>query len=179
MSEDVNRNINETLQYNIGTIIHEFNHDERQTIRSIENLSKKQTNARYAVIFTETCIRENLLPKFTNIRLYDQAVQQSEQTLGFRRNLLKEEARKKKRILDDITNKLSDASKSYQELNVSVDLKQRTDDALQDLIQVHERVVKTRIVRKLSSLYGGQVNIPEKNDSYVNLSSHVLTEDQK
>ena len=56
MSEDVNRNINETLQYNIGTIIHEFNHDERQTIRSIENLSKKQTNARYAVIFTETYI---------------------------------------------------------------------------------------------------------------------------
>ena len=45
MSEDVNRDVNETLLDNIGTIIREFNHDERKTIRKLENLGKKQTNA--------------------------------------------------------------------------------------------------------------------------------------
>ena len=70
MSDDVNRDVNETLPNNIGTIIHEFHQEDRKIIRSLENLTKKQTNARYAVIFTETCIHENLLPKFTNIYIY-------------------------------------------------------------------------------------------------------------
>ena len=56
MSDDVNCNINETLRNNIGTIIHDFDKDDRGIIRSIENLTKKITNARYAVIFNETCI---------------------------------------------------------------------------------------------------------------------------
>ena len=56
MSEDVNSDINETLPDNIGTILHEFDHDNRKTVRSLENLTKKHTNARYAVIFTQTCI---------------------------------------------------------------------------------------------------------------------------
>ena len=56
MSEDVIRDDNETLYCNIGTIIHEFDQNERPILRSFENLIKKQTNARYAVIFNDTCI---------------------------------------------------------------------------------------------------------------------------
>ena len=47
MSDDVNRDVNETLPNNIGTIIHEFHQEDRKIIRSLENLTKKQTNARY------------------------------------------------------------------------------------------------------------------------------------
>ena len=67
MSEDVNGYVDETLPGNIGTILHEFSLDDRKTVRSLENLGKKQNNARYAVIFIETCIRENLLPNFTRL----------------------------------------------------------------------------------------------------------------
>ena len=55
MSEDVNGDINETLRDNIGTVLHEFEENGRRIVRSLENLTKKHTNARYAVIFTETC----------------------------------------------------------------------------------------------------------------------------
>ena len=70
MSEDVNDDINETLRDNIGTVLHEYRENDRKIVQSLENLTKKHTNARYAVIFTETCINENLLPKFTNIYIY-------------------------------------------------------------------------------------------------------------
>ena len=69
MSDDANSDISETLHVsqNIGTVLQQFSTDERPLIRRIEGLSKKQNNAKYAVIFTETCLKENLLPKFTNI----------------------------------------------------------------------------------------------------------------
>ena len=75
MSEDVNDDIKPS---NIGTILHDFEPDDRKIVRSWENLAKKQTHARYVVILTQTCINENLHPKFTNFRLYDQAVQEGE-----------------------------------------------------------------------------------------------------
>ena len=145
----------------------------------MENLTKKHTNACYAVIFTQTCINENLLPKFTNFKLYDQAVRQSEQTLSFRRHLLTVEIKKKKRILEELNQKIDEASKAYQELDISAALRRRTDCALSDLAQTHEQAVRTSILRKLSSLYGGQIFLPEQRDSFVNLSSHILTEDEK
>ena len=56
MSDDVGRNANETLHENIGTILSNFSTDGKYLIRKIENLSKKEINARYAVIFNETYI---------------------------------------------------------------------------------------------------------------------------
>ena len=178
MSEDAN-SVSETLhvRQNIGTVLHDFSVDGRTIIRRLEGLLKKHNNARYAVIFTDTCIKENLLPKFTNIRLYDQAVQQNEHALAFRKDLLKEEARKKKRVLEDIAKKLKEVSESYQELNVAESLRHQTDAILQDLAETHERVVRTRILRKLSSLYGAQVNLPEHEDGFINLSSYELLQE--
>ena len=69
MSDDAR--ISETLHlhHNIGTVLRDFSVDDRPIIRRLEGLLKKHNNARYAVIFTETCIKENLLPKFTYIKL--------------------------------------------------------------------------------------------------------------
>ena len=56
MSEDANSVFSETLHVsqNIGTVLHNFSADDRAIIRRLEGLQKKHTNARYAVIFTET-----------------------------------------------------------------------------------------------------------------------------
>ena len=72
MPEDANSVISETLyvRQNISNVLHHFSVDGRTLIRRLEGLHKKLNNARYAVIFSETCIKENLLPKFTNIYIY-------------------------------------------------------------------------------------------------------------
>ena len=40
-------------------------------------------------------------------------------------------------------------------------------------------VVRERITRKLSKLYGGPVNLKCEGDSFVNLSSRTLSDDEK
>ena len=60
----------ETLHVNIGTILNEFSNDGKKLIRSIESLEKRRLNHAYAVIFNEKCIKEKLLPIFTNIYIY-------------------------------------------------------------------------------------------------------------
>ena len=179
MSDDVGRTANETLQDNIGTILNNFSSSDKQLIRKIESLSKKEINVRYAVIFNETCEKENLLPVYTNIKTYDRAVQRSRLTSNFRRDLLKQETVKKRQQLEELNKQLEEVNTSFDELDVPEELKERTCAKLGELIQTHEQTVRTRVLRKLSSLYGGPVCLPESRDSFLNLSSHALTQDQK
>ena len=58
-----------------GNIVFSLPPTEKKLARKIENLEKKIINAKFAVSFNRKCIQENLLPKFTNIRLHDRAVQ--------------------------------------------------------------------------------------------------------
>ena len=50
-----------------------LNINDRETInkiRTYEKLNKKLINAEHAVLFNETCINENLLPKYSDIYIY-------------------------------------------------------------------------------------------------------------
>ena len=103
----------ETLQ--IGSLIHKLREVEKQTVRSIERLNKKLINNRYAVIFNEFCIKENLLPRYTDFKLYDRAVRHKRITLSYRKQLL----------LDETEEKVK-ASKSLEEQIVKVKCLQKT-----------------------------------------------------
>ena len=83
---------------NFGTALHELSAEGKRTVRKIENTSRKITNAKAAVVFNEQCISNNLLPKFTNIRLNNEAVQRRQFTLDFRRNLVLNEIKEKRNL---------------------------------------------------------------------------------
>ena len=87
--------MSETSRLNIKDVLPRLSNEEKKVVRLIENTKNKITNAHFAVIFNQTCITENLLPHFTNIRLYDRAVQRSEVTFEFRRKLIEEEISRK------------------------------------------------------------------------------------
>ena len=82
---------------NFGALLHQLPEEQRRTVRKIENISKKLINCNFAVVFNDICIKENLLPTFTNIRTYDPAVRQSGITLRFRRDLLRNEKERKQK----------------------------------------------------------------------------------
>ena len=54
----------------IGNLIHELGEGERKSFRKIERLNKKLINNEYAVIYNKFCINENLLPRYTNFKIY-------------------------------------------------------------------------------------------------------------
>ena len=148
-------------------------------MRNIETTRKKLINAHYAVLYNEFCLSNNLLPTFTNIRLRDRAVQQSDLTLSFRRKLLENEVETKKRLLNGLSQQLSDTLQAFHDLNADEEVKRRAVTKIDELLIDHEETVRTRTINKLSSLYGDRVVLPNPSDNYINLSSHDLTEDQK
>ena len=55
---------------NLGELIYNLDYNNKKLIRKIENLNKKLNNINNSIVFNELCIKEELLPKFTNIYIY-------------------------------------------------------------------------------------------------------------
>ena len=93
------------LVMNFGALLHDLPSVARRAVRNIETTSRKIINARASVVFNEQCITNNLLPKFTNIRLNSEAVQRRKFTLDFRRNLVLDQIREKAKMSLDCRNR--------------------------------------------------------------------------
>lgn len=55
---------------NIGYLIHNLSEEEKCIVRKIEKINRKLVNVKYALVFNKQCIKENLLPAYTNIYIY-------------------------------------------------------------------------------------------------------------
>ena len=77
-------------------------------MREIEKLSKKVINAKNTLAFNQTCLNNNLLPKYTKIRLHDAALQDSNLTNEFCQNLIKEEIKLKEDVITTLSSKLEE-----------------------------------------------------------------------
>ena len=60
----------ETSRTNFGVLLNQMNPDHKSLVRNIERIDKKIVNASNGVKFLQTCINEDLLPKFTDIYIY-------------------------------------------------------------------------------------------------------------
>ena len=73
MTERNRRNVGELL-YQTG------NNFFKKDVRLFENLSKKLIIRESALSFNKTCINEQLLPKYTDIKVHDPAARQENST---------------------------------------------------------------------------------------------------
>ena len=144
--------MSETSRIKIRDVLTSLCQEQKVVVRQIENIKKKIVNAHYAVIFNQTCITENLLPYFTNIRLYDRAVQRSELTLDFRKKLVEEEIERKKQLLRNLYTDYSEAYNAFSNLELADELRANALAALRDLEAAHSETVRTRVQRKLAKL---------------------------
>lgn len=55
----------------IGRLIYNLPHDVKNTIRKTEKTQKKLVKNQSAMVFNQTCLQENILPTYTNIRTHD------------------------------------------------------------------------------------------------------------
>ena len=79
----------------LGQLLTQLNAESTNLVRSIEKTQKKLINARNSVIFNETCIKNGLFPKYTNLKLHDPTIQERKFTLHFRRRLVEEQLQEK------------------------------------------------------------------------------------
>ena len=55
------------IQVNFGVLLFCLNNQDRSLVRNLEKLYRKQIQSSYGVVFNETCLNENSLPKYTDI----------------------------------------------------------------------------------------------------------------
>jgi hypothetical protein len=55
---------------NIGNIIYDLSLENKKIVRQIEKKNKKINNIKSSLVFNRTCIKEKLLPTYTNIYIY-------------------------------------------------------------------------------------------------------------
>ena len=57
---------------NLGSLIHNLAPEVRKNVRDLEKVSIKLCKTKCSKLFNSTCLKENILPKFTNIYIYTQ-----------------------------------------------------------------------------------------------------------
>ena len=60
----------ETRNTNLGVLLNQITTDQKSLVRKLEKLDQKIVNCSYAIKFNETCVKEDILPKYTDIYIY-------------------------------------------------------------------------------------------------------------
>ena len=165
-------NITETLNSIPDTIKKAFNQAQK--------LNKKLSKAKAALLFNDICLNENILPKYTNVRLHDQRAKKQSFTETFRRNLVNHQKEIQEKRVSEIEKKLRRLQEALAESEVDDTIKRRLFAYLDEKCENCEHSDKIKVAKKLSKLYGGSIKLPEddKQKGYINLSSVELTEAQ-
>ena len=164
---------------NIGPILYQLPNEKRKVIRKKEKLQKKVTKNKYAIVFNQTCLKEDILPAYTHIRLYDQAVAYEDFTEEFRRRCVEKQLEKELESLKRLEQEVEKNENKYQSIHLDADIRADLDKLLKDEQIYFDNVVKNRVLSKLNRLYKGQILLPDKSVSFVNLSSRQLSINEK
>jgi len=146
----------------------------KNLFRKLERYTKTHTKLSADLIFLEFALHNQLLPKFTNFKLYDVSAVNEASTIKFKESLLKREIEKKKTELND--SMCSNVKTVLEFKNSTCPLYfYSAIKHLQRINQQYDSDVKHKHVKKLSSLYGGNVFLPKTVSNVINLSEHALS----
>ena len=169
----------ETSNNNLGALLSLLSPSQKKSVRSLEKARKKLVNAHYSRVFNEVCLRDNLYPKYSNIRLHDKDALKERFTLDFRRKLIQREvelATEKIRQLE------SDVCRLKEEVEAAInDVDQLNNlmNCVDSYVEKLEFTTKSTIMKKLQNLYRGKVALPEESPGFINLSSYTPTDAEK
>ena len=160
-------------------LIHAVPDNLKKLFRKSENVCQKIINARWSITFNNVCLTENLMPIYTNMRLYDQALRNLSETVEYKKKLIKREISVKENILKQLYDEATHQDTLINNYDFDPEVKKQVLDAQQEFIQNFTDVKKTKILKKLNNLYNGSIHIKEDINYFLNLSNYTLNENEK
>ena len=147
--------------------------------RELEKLQLKLVCLVSHRTFNETCLNNDLLPTYTNIRLHDEAARTKEYVLDFRRKILSNEIQGQTIEISEISRELIEKRTKFKEI-LDSDIKLCAFESFLDRIITTKRI-SLEIVHqhKLTRLYHGEIFLKDGHDSVINLSSCNIDESLK
>ena len=165
------------MQY--GRLLFQLETEPRRNIRELESLLRKLNNAVFAVVFNETCLKENLLPIYTNINPHDRAVRHEEPTLAYRKTLVQRQLDIKKTTVESLKRQVTEAKARWEGATVDPALRLQIDTELHGMITQHYNDAENKITRKLNRLGGSNLKVRRPRDGFINLTDTTLTPAQE
>ena len=177
MAESNGRNVR--LINPLGNLLFGLPEEVKKIIRQYEKSCIKINSLELAVIFNKTCIREGILPKYTNLRLHDPTARRAPATAAFRRTLIH-------RQLEEKQQELLRQKEEQHALQTRWFVLQEPDDrqpieaALKDVIERDYNRKAATIQRKIVRCNGGFLRIPQRSRrSYINLTDYHPTPEEE
>ena len=168
---------------NYGDLLYEIPQQLRDLIRSLEKEKKKLIKTEWSKKFNISCLNENLLPKHTNVRNRDPAMNENPITYEYRRNIIAQELEQNNNQMETlrpIINQICSEIQQYcTEYPQAAEKWQVIEGYLNEIIETYNLSVKTDTIKRLNHLYMGQVFIKNEVNSYINLSDYELSNDEK
>ena len=114
----------------LGQLIFPLAQSTKSDVRRFERCAFKIVRRKCSTVFNQICLREGLLPKYTNIKLHDEAAKDEPFTLEFRRCLLRREIDHANTIISDAEKEamgdVEQVDRKVEEIGASIQTKRRT-----------------------------------------------------
>ena len=157
-------------------ILRHASETEKASFRILENLIRKTTNADLHVKFNEQCLQHDLLPTYTNIRLYNAQARDQAFVKKFRRNLIIHENEKQKEIIVKLKHEIQQEESKLKAITSSL----RFNSFIMFLNRIKEKICATLQVKhqkKLCNIYSAHVPVNEEKCKWLNLTNVDVKED--
>ena len=79
------------MSVNLGSLIFDLPPERRKSVRALEKVSTKLIKQKCSLLFNSVCLKEDILPTYSNIKLHNQAARKEPFTLKYRRRLVERE----------------------------------------------------------------------------------------
>ena len=164
---------------NIGSLLTSLSVSQKKTVRTYEKARKKLVKAKCSRVFNEVCLRDNIYPKYSNIRLHDKDAQREAFTLDFRRKLIQREVELATEKIRQLESDVCRLKNEVEETIQDEQLLQNLMNGVNLYVEKLEFTSKSTIMKKLQNLYRGKVALPEESPGFINLSKYTPTDAEK
>ena len=128
----------------IGILIHGLANEHKTIIRHKEQATKKLIKAKYALAFNKTCINENTLPKYSNVRLHDPAARDEAFTKDYRKKLVEYQLHTKEETCKTLQKRLDKLNVQFYDMQIDKNLAKEIETQLNVIAENTEQATKVR-----------------------------------
>ena len=134
-----------------------MNNNAKAKFRDVEKIEKKLVTLKLHLQFNEICLKENLLPVYTNLTLHDAAAREEPFVMDCRQNLVQRQIMQQKSEIEALQ---ESHRVCFAELKTAIGNDFKFDAVkkfLKRTVENHWSQLSSKHDRKLFNLYGGQV----------------------
>ena len=143
----------------IADLIQKVDANIKRKFRLLERTKSNIIKKEWSIKYNEICIKENLLPKYTKLRLHDPAARTTNTTINYRKYLIRRQVTNSKLALEKLKSKCDEINDEINNCSIETNIKTDIENSLNDNLIQAENIIKTKLLKKMNNLYEGKVTI--------------------